>query len=112
MENKQTPLGYISFSVFAWIVGLLIFFPIFWMVLTSFKTELEAVSIPPSFISFDWTLENYAEVQERSNYFKFAMNSVISSSPAVRSQRQRSPPQVRVQPARSSEVRGSILKEP
>ena len=77
MENKQTPLGYISFSVFAWIVGLLIFFPIFWMVLTSFKTELEAVSIPPSFISFDWTLENYAEVQERSNYFKFAMNSVI-----------------------------------
>ncbi len=77
MENKQSPLGYISFSVFAWIVGLLIFFPIFWMVLTSFKSELEAVSIPPSFISFDWTLENYAEVQERSNYFKFAMNSVI-----------------------------------
>ncbi|AXO16266.1 MULTISPECIES: carbohydrate ABC transporter permease [Thalassospira] len=77
MESKQTPLGYVSFSVFAWIVGLLIFFPIFWMVLTSFKTELEAVSIPPSFISFDWTLENYAEVQQRSNYFKFAMNSVI-----------------------------------
>ncbi len=77
MESKQTPLGYISFSVFAWIVGLMIFFPIFWMVLTSFKTELEAVSIPPSFISFDWTLENYAEVQERSNYFKYAMNSVI-----------------------------------
>ncbi|WP_033068067.1 carbohydrate ABC transporter permease [Thalassospira australica] len=77
MENKQTPLGYVSFSVFAWIVGLLIFFPIFWMVLTSFKSELEAISIPPSFISFDWTLENYVEVQERSNYFKFAMNSVI-----------------------------------
>ena len=77
MEKKQTPLGYISFSAFAWVVGLLIFFPIFWMVLTSFKSELEAVSIPPSFISFDWTLENYVEVQERSNYFKFAMNSVI-----------------------------------
>jgi sorbitol/mannitol transport system permease protein len=79
MESKQTPLGYVSFSVFAWIVGLLIFFPIFWMVLTSFKTELEAVSIPPSFISFDWTLENYAEVQQRSNYFKFALNSIILS---------------------------------
>ena len=25
-----------------WIVGLLIFFPILWMVVTSFKTELEA----------------------------------------------------------------------
>ncbi len=79
MENKQTPLGHIGFSIFAWIVGLLIFFPIFWMILTSFKTELEAVSIPPSFISFDWTLENYAEVQARSDYFRFAMNSVILS---------------------------------
>jgi len=79
MENKQTPLGHIGFSIFAWIVGLLIFFPIFWMVLTSFKTELEAVSMPPSFISFDWTLENYAEVQARSDYFRFAMNSVILS---------------------------------
>ncbi|MCC9624626.1 carbohydrate ABC transporter permease [Thalassospira sp. MA62] len=79
MENKQTPLGYVGFSIFAWIVGLMIFFPIFWMVLTSFKTELEAVSIPPSFISFDWTLANYAEVQERSNYFKFAMNSIFLS---------------------------------
>ena len=79
MENKQTTLGHIGFSIFAWIVGLLIFFPIFWMVLTSFKTELEAVSIPPSFISFDWTLENYAEVQARSDYFRFAMNSVVLS---------------------------------
>ena len=79
MENKQTALGHIGFSIFAWIVGLLIFFPIFWMVLTSFKTELEAVSIPPSFMSFDWTLENYAEVQARPDYFRFAMNSVILS---------------------------------
>lgn len=79
MENRQTKFGYYGFSAFAWIVGLMIFFPIFWMVLTSFKTELEAVSIPPSFISFDWTLENYAEVQERSNYFRYAMNSLILS---------------------------------
>ncbi|OSQ47239.1 mannitol ABC transporter permease [Thalassospira alkalitolerans] len=68
-----------GFSIFAWIVGLLIFFPIFWMVLTSFKTELEAVSMPPAFFDFDWTLENYAEVQARSDYFRFALNSVILS---------------------------------
>ena len=30
----------------AWLLGFLIFFPILWMGLTSFKTELEAFAIP------------------------------------------------------------------
>ena len=66
-------------SALAWILGFLIFFPILWTILTSFKTELEAFSIPPKFLFFDWTLENYGVVQERSNYLRFAMNSVILS---------------------------------
>ena len=41
----------------------MIFFPILWTVLTSFKTEGEAIASPPSFLFFQWTLENYAEVQ-------------------------------------------------
>jgi len=61
----------------AWIVGLVIFFPILWMVLASFKTELEAFSIPPSFVFFHWTLENYAAVQGRSDYVHHAVNSII-----------------------------------
>jgi sorbitol/mannitol transport system permease protein len=64
-------------SVFAWSIALLIFFPILWTILTSFKTEGEAIALPPKFLFFDWTLENYGVVQERSDYFKFAMNSVI-----------------------------------
>ena len=66
-------------SIVAWILGFLIFFPILWTILTSFKTELEAFAIPPKFLFFDWTLENYALVQERSDYLRFAMNSVILS---------------------------------
>jgi sorbitol/mannitol transport system permease protein len=64
-------------SAVAWSLGFLIFFPILWTILTSFKTELEAFSIPPKFLFFDWTLENYTLVQERSDYLRFAMNSVI-----------------------------------
>ena len=63
----------------AWAVGFVIFFPILWMVLTSFKTELEAFSTPPKFLFFEWTLENFGVVQERSNYLKFAGNSIILS---------------------------------
>ncbi len=64
-------------TAIAWTIGLLIFFPILWTILTSFKTEAEAIASPPSFLFFDWTLENYAVVQERSNYMRFLWNSVI-----------------------------------
>jgi len=60
----------------AWIAGFLIFFPILWMVLASFKTELEAFAVPPSFLLFDWTTENYAAVQGRSDYVHHAINSI------------------------------------
>lgn len=61
----------------AWTLGLLIFFPILWTILTSFKTEAEAISLQPSLFGFDWTLENYQEVNARSNYPRFFANSVI-----------------------------------
>jgi sorbitol/mannitol transport system permease protein len=61
----------------SWAVGLLIFFPILWTILTSFKTEATAIADPPVFLFFDWTLENYAVVQERSDYMRFLWNSVI-----------------------------------
>ncbi|WP_170336225.1 carbohydrate ABC transporter permease [Ruegeria arenilitoris] len=61
----------------AWGVGLLIFFPILWTVLTSFKTEATAIADPPVFLAFDWTLENYSAVMERSNYARFLWNSII-----------------------------------
>ncbi|MEM8581225.1 MAG: carbohydrate ABC transporter permease [Pseudomonadota bacterium] len=64
-------------TAIAWAVGLLIFFPILWTILTSFKTEAQAIASPPIFLNFNWTLENYAIVQERSDYMRFLWNSVI-----------------------------------
>ncbi|NOD64812.1 MULTISPECIES: carbohydrate ABC transporter permease [unclassified Ruegeria] len=64
-------------TALAWAVGLLIFFPILWTILTSFKTEAQAIASPPIFLNFNWTLENYAIVQERSDYMRFLWNSVI-----------------------------------
>lgn len=69
----------LAFTALGWSIGLLLFFPILWTILTSFKTEGEAIASPPSFLFFDWTLENYAEVQSRSNYLKHVMNSVVIS---------------------------------
>jgi sorbitol/mannitol transport system permease protein len=67
------------FTVIGWAIGLLLFFPILWTVLTSFKTEGTAIASPPVFVFFDWTLENYWEVQARSDYLRHFFNSVVIS---------------------------------
>ncbi|PPC74986.1 mannitol ABC transporter permease [Pokkaliibacter plantistimulans] len=76
---KQTrQLRTFLLGLLAWAVGLVMFFPIFWMILTSFKTELAAFASPPE-LFFTPTLENYVEIQQRSGYFSFAWNSVVVS---------------------------------
>ncbi len=65
-------------TIVGWAVALLIFFPVFWMFLASFKTEIDAVSTPPR-LFFQPTLENYVAVQQRANYLRFAWNSVFVS---------------------------------
>jgi|SRR6218665_1027920 len=69
-------------AICSWLVAFIIFFPIFWMVLTSFKTELGAFSMPPEFF-FTPTLENYREILERNNYLHFAWNSLLTSGGAT-----------------------------
>ena len=68
----------IARTVIAWVVTLLIFFPLGWLILTAFKTEAQAISVPPLFF-FTPTLANFAEVQSRSDYLLYAQNSLITS---------------------------------
>ena len=75
---KQSLATRVLIAVLGWGVALVLFFPIFWMVLTSFKTEGAAIATPPELV-FTPTLASYAEVQERANYVLFAMNSVVIS---------------------------------
>jgi sorbitol/mannitol transport system permease protein len=73
----KTSLGQkILITVLGWSAALLMFFPILWMLLTSFKTETAAVT--PS-LSFTPTIEGYQEVQARADYLSFAVNSVVIS---------------------------------
>jgi sorbitol/mannitol transport system permease protein len=68
----------ISRTLLAWIVGLLFFFPIFWLILTSFKTDADAVK-PEFLFFFTPTLENYTNMTDNYDYWRFATNSVITS---------------------------------
>jgi sorbitol/mannitol transport system permease protein len=79
MGRAATTRQKLVVTLVAWTIGIVIFFPILWTALTSFKTEAEAIASPPSFLAFHWTLENYTEVQQRSDYFLHFWNSVVIS---------------------------------
>jgi len=71
-------LALILRTLAAWSITLLIVFPLIWLLLTSFKTELQAIAVPPQ-LFFTPTLESFAEVNLRSDYLLYARNSVITS---------------------------------
>ncbi|MFP5022979.1 carbohydrate ABC transporter permease [Pseudonocardia phyllosphaerae] len=48
-------------TTLAWIVGIGFFFPVLWMVMTAFKTEAQAVTVPPT-VFYVPTFDNFAEV--------------------------------------------------
>jgi sorbitol/mannitol transport system permease protein len=50
----------VLFGLLAWFAGLLFFFPVFWMILSSFKSERDANASPKLF--FDPTLDRYRDV--------------------------------------------------
>jgi polyol transport system permease protein len=58
-ERRSTD---VVLGIVAWFVALLFFFPVFWMVLSSFKSEQDANTSPRLF--FDPTLDRYREVTE------------------------------------------------
>jgi sorbitol/mannitol transport system permease protein len=65
-------------GVIGWTSDLVMFFPIFWMLLASFKTEIDAVATPP-LLFFSPTLENFTAVNQRADYFSYAWNSIVES---------------------------------
>ena len=65
------------FSVMAWLAALLMFSPVAWMALTSFKTEQDAIAVPPK-VFFEPTLDHYREAFS-SGFADFLLNSLIAT---------------------------------
>ena len=94
MANTGTSLGigerrsiHVALGALAWIVSLLFFFPIFWVVISSLKNELDAVGDPK--VIFSPSLDRYREVTDTTQgilSFKTAFSnsaSVVLFSTAI-----------------------------
>ena len=76
--RRRKPLGTRAYKAFrvAALVAVVLFLvaPLFWMLLASFKTNVDIYDTGKSFF-FTPTGENYANVLQRNNYFVFIFNS-------------------------------------
>ena len=77
MARSVTAQRKILSTAISWTIAIIIFFPIFWILVLSFKTEGDAIRTPIEVLTSTWTLESYSIVQERSDYLKHFTNSVI-----------------------------------
>lgn len=59
------------------IILLVVLFPIYWMVSTSFKTRLEITSYPPTLFPQNPYFENYTQAFSYSNIPRYIVNSLI-----------------------------------
>lgn len=63
--------------VFLAALALLVLIPVVWMTFSAFKPEKEIISWPPTFIPASFTLQNFADVQDRINILRYMLNSAI-----------------------------------
>ncbi|MFO1032975.1 MAG: carbohydrate ABC transporter permease [Hyphomicrobiales bacterium] len=77
MARKHSSRHTLTVSIIAWVIGLVMFFPIFWTAVAAFKTESDAYTLPQNFLTTPWTLENFGIVQERSDYVRYVFNTSV-----------------------------------
>lgn len=73
MKNKKNAGVYLALVLMAFIMIL----PFVWSVLTSFKTQAEALRIPPQILPSSWSFKNYKAVSEVLPFATFFMNTFL-----------------------------------
>ena len=76
MKPGASKLGGTLLSIFTLLLAFAMFFPIFWMFLTSFKTEQMAITFPPQFF-FEPTFINWQNAFVNSPFLEYLVNTVV-----------------------------------
>lgn len=72
-KNLSMALAYIAL-----ILGsIIMIFPFLWMLLTSFKTNAEALQIPPTFLPSVWNFDSFAKVMDLLPFGNLYLNTAL-----------------------------------
>lgn len=68
------------------IITLCVMFPLYWMIVSSFKSQEEILLLKPTLWPKEWHPENYAIVFKRANFAKYYYNTIVMTAGILISQ--------------------------
>ena len=77
--RRKTLLSNLGFYVFAGGIGLIIVVPLYWMIVTAFKTQTAIFTYPIEWFPKEITLQNFVDLFARFPFGKVLVNSAIVS---------------------------------
>ena len=77
--RRKTRLSNLGFYVFAGGIGLIIVVPLYWMIVTAFKTQTAIFTYPIEWFPKEITLQNFVDLFARFPFGKVLVNSAIVS---------------------------------
>ena len=79
MSGKRNPISVLLIYFYLFFAAAIVLFPIFWIFLTSFKTDVQMFSIPPRWIPEPFTVQHYIQVLFNSAFINQLANSLVVS---------------------------------
>ncbi|MGN0159600.1 MAG: carbohydrate ABC transporter permease [Brotaphodocola sp.] len=84
-KRKKRITAIVQYTL-AIIITLFIMFPLYWMIVSSFKSQEEILLLKPTLWPKEWHPENYVKVFKRANFAKYYYNTIIMTAGILISQ--------------------------
>ena len=76
-KTKKITLSAVVGYIFTFLIAVTILVPNFWLLVSSFKTDVGVIRFPPRFFPEEWTLHQYLYVGDSIPIFEMTKNTVI-----------------------------------
>jgi multiple sugar transport system permease protein len=76
-HERRSPLARFGIHLVLVVGALVSFFPFYWMVTSSFKTNIQAIASPPLWVPTEWHLENYAIALSAAPFPRYFFNTLL-----------------------------------
>jgi multiple sugar transport system permease protein len=78
--NKENKIKNLIGNLIILLIIIIFMFPLIFLILSSFKPYREIVSIPPTIIPKEFTLNNFIEIQKKIDLIRMTINTFIVAS--------------------------------
>lgn len=77
MSGRYRPLQNTMVTLLKWLVALIMFFPIIWIVSSSFKSLVEVSQFPPTILPKVPQWDNYTRILSEGAFYRYLRNTVL-----------------------------------